>query len=74
MIKRIRGSLSAKIFLMTLGLLLLVSAVTYLCISQFLPAVYTDELTDSLYRASESLREELEDCDTLEDARSIARF
>lgn len=71
MIKRIRGSLSAKIFLMTLGLLLLVSAVTYLCISQFLPAVYTDELTDSLYRASESLREELEDCDTLEDALAL---
>lgn len=71
MIKRIRGSLTAKIFLVTLALLLAVSAVTYLCISRFLPAVYTDELTDSLYRASESLREELEVCDTLEDALAL---
>lgn len=45
MIKKIRSSLFAKVFMMTAALMAACCAVTYFCISQFAPYIYTHDLS-----------------------------
>lgn len=66
--KRIRDSLTAKIFLLTAGLLLLASMITYYSVACFLPNTYRIELEENLQRVSEEMRGELEKYDSLEEA------
>ncbi len=45
MIKRIRSSLSAKVFMITAILMAVCCSVTYFCITQFAPYIYTHDLS-----------------------------
>ncbi len=45
MIKRIRSSLSAKVFMITAILMAACCSVTYFCITQFAPYIYTHDLS-----------------------------
>lgn len=47
MIKKIRGSLSVKVFLLTAALMAACCAVTYLCIARFSPYIYSHRLEDT---------------------------
>ncbi len=47
MIKKIRGSLSVKVFLLTAMLMAACCAVTYLCIARFSPYIYAHRLEDA---------------------------
>ncbi len=47
MIKRIRSSLSVKVFMLTAALMAACCAVTYLCIARFSPYIYTHRLEDA---------------------------
>ena len=47
MIKRIRSSLSVKVFLLTAVLMAVCCVVTYLCIAHFSPYIYTHRLEDA---------------------------
>ncbi len=69
--KRIRDSLTAKIFLLTAGLLLLVSMITYYSVACFLPKTYRNELEENLRLVSEEMGEELERYGSLEEARNF---
>lgn len=69
--KKIRDSLTAKIFLMTACLLLLVSGITYACVSEFLPSTYQNELEENLQKMSEELKEELEQYASVEEAENL---
>ncbi len=45
MIKKIRSSLSAKVFMMTAVLMAVCCSITYFCITQFAPYIYTHDLS-----------------------------
>lgn len=59
MIRRIRNSLTAKIFLLTVSLLLAVSMITYGSVSLFLPSTYRHILGEDLRDVSQELEENL---------------
>ena len=46
MIKRIRSSLFAKVFMITAVLMVVCCSITYFCITQFAPYIYTHDLSD----------------------------
>lgn len=69
MIRKIKNSLSIKIFFVTVFVLCVSSALTYGCIAVFLPATYTNELDQALQEASEELIETLKSYDTVESGR-----
>jgi len=46
LIKKIRGRLSVKVFLITLLLMMSCCGVTYLCIARFAPYIYSHELSE----------------------------
>ena len=45
MIRKIRSSLSAKVFLMTAVLMAVCCSITYFCITQFAPYIYTHDFS-----------------------------
>lgn len=46
MIKKLRSSLSAKVFIITAALMAACCAVTYFCIAEFAPYIYTHDLSE----------------------------
>ena len=66
MIRRIRNSLTAKIFLLTVSLLLAVSMITYGSVSLFLPSTYRHILGEDLRDVSQELEENLRQYDSVE--------
>ncbi len=46
MIKKLRSSLSAKVFMITAALMAACCAVTYFCIAEFAPYIYTHDLSE----------------------------
>lgn len=66
-----RDSLTAKIFFLTIGMLVLVSMITYGSIAAFLPVTYQNALEEDLQRVSEELGEELERYDSVEEAWNL---
>ena len=58
--KRLRSSLTLKIFILTLFLLLAISGITYASVAVFLPKTYRNSLEKDLASVSESLKTELE--------------
>lgn len=71
MIRRIQNSLTAKIFLLTAVLLLLVSVLTYGSVSFFLPSTYRHMLSQDLQRVSEELGETLAKYDSVDNAANL---
>lgn len=69
--KRIKNSLTAKIFLLTVFLLLLVSGITYACVAGFLPSTYRNALEEDLQRVSTELTEELEGYQSIQEAEKL---
>ena len=53
--KRLRSSLTLKIFILTLFLLLAISGITYASVAVFLPKTYRNSLEKDLASVSESL-------------------
>lgn len=74
LIRKIKNSLSIKIFFVTVFVLCVSSAVTYGCIAFFLPVTYTNELDQALQEASEELIETLKSYDTVEQAETILSY
>lgn len=69
--KRLRDSLTAKIFLLTIFMLLMVSGITYACIAKFLPVIYRNELEESLQKKAEDLKGELERYQSIDEAKNF---
>lgn len=69
--KRLKDSLTAKIFLLTVCMLLMVSGITYMCIAKFLPVIYRNELEESLQKKAEDLKEELERYRSVDEAKNF---
>lgn len=69
--KRLKGSLTAKIFLLTVFMLFMVSGITYACIAKFLPVIYRNELEEGLQKTAENLKEELEKYSSIDEAKKF---
>ena len=75
MIKKLRASLTIKIFLLVSLLLLAASGVTYAAVVWFLPAFYSNELENSIDRLSQELKKIIESFSGIEEAsNAIALF
>ena len=69
--KRLRSSLTLKIFILTLFLLLAISGITYASVAVFLPKTYRNSLEKDLAAVSESLKTELESYASIEEAKNF---
>lgn len=69
--RRIKNSLTAKIFMLTSALLLFISGITYACVAGFLPSTYQNALEEDLQRVSEELRQELERYGSIDEAENL---
>ena len=69
--KRLRSSLTLKIFILTLFLLLAISGITYASVAVFLPKTYRNSLEKDLASVSESLKTELESYASIEEAENF---
>lgn len=67
-------SLTAKIFLITMGLLVLIGLLACLLISAFLPVTYENRLEESLQKSAEELVSELEGYEHYYDAENVLRL
>ena len=75
MIKKLRASLTIKIFLLVSLLLLAASGVTYAAVVWFLPAFYSNELENSIDLLSQELKKIIESFSGIEEAsNAIALF
>lgn len=75
MIKKLRASLTIKIFLLVSLLLVAASGVTYAAVVWFLPAFYSNELENSIDRLSQELKNIIESFSGIEEAsNAIALF
>ena len=75
MIKKLRASLTVKIFLLVSLLLLAASGITYAAVVWFLPTYYSNELEKSIDRLSQELAEIIQSFSSIEDAsNAIALF
>ena len=75
MIKKLRASLTIKIFLLVSLLLVAASGVTYAAVVWFLPAFYSNELENSIDRLSQELKKIIESFSGIEEAsNAIALF
>lgn len=75
MIKKLRASLTIKIFLLVSVLLVAASGVTYAAVVWFLPAFYSNELENSIDRLSQELKKIIESFSGIEEAsNAIALF
>ena len=72
--KRLRSSLTLKIFILTLFLLLAISGITYASVAVFLPKTYRNSLEKDLASVSESLKTELESYASIEEAENFLEF
>lgn len=68
MIKKLRASLTIKIFLLVSLLLVAASGVTYAAVVWFLPAFYSNELENSIDRLSQELKKIIESFSGIEEA------
>lgn len=68
MIRKVKDSLTAKIFLLVACLLLTASGITYTAIVGFLPVTYSNQLEENLNLMSQELAETIGDFRTVEDA------
>lgn len=68
MIKKIRTSLTIKIFLLVAALLLAASGVTYAAVARFLPTYYSNELEKSIDQLSQELVKTIESFSSIGDA------
>lgn len=72
--RKIKDSLTAKIFLLTIGLLLLVCSATCGLISTALPVTYRGELEEDLQKGAEELKKELERYRSWEEAETLLQL
>lgn len=69
-----KRSLTVKVFLLTAGLLLGISLLTWVLIVSFLPSTYENELENRLAAAAGELIEELEQYDSWEKAENLLQL
>lgn len=74
LIKRIRNSLAAKVFLLLTVILLVISLGICLVITYFMPEIYENELSEVLEDGTEELIKELESYETAEKAGRILKY
>lgn len=67
-------SLTAKIFLITMGLLVLIGLLACLLISAFLPVTYENKLEENLQKSAEELVSELEGYEHYYDVENVLRL
>lgn len=69
--KKIKNSLTAKIFLLTACLLLAVSTITYACVARFLPVTYKNQLEEELAEEAKKMIGQLEKCKSVKEAEGF---
>lgn len=68
MIRKIKGSLTVKIFLLIAALLMAVGTITYGMVVRFLPAYYSSRLEEDLDAVSEEMADTISSHEKIEDA------
>ena len=73
MIKKIKTSLTAKIFLSTMVLLILVCLLSVFSMARYIPETYSSSISAKLQKQANDLIPDLENADTLEDCFLLVR-
>ena len=73
MIRKIRTSLTAKLFLATTALLILVCLLSVFSMARFIPQTYSNRLSSELQKQANNLVPVLEKADSLEECYSLVR-
>ena len=71
MIKKNKSSLTVKIFLITMALLVAACSISVLCMAKYIPETYGSQLSERLQNEARKLAQELGECTSLEDCYTL---
>lgn len=71
MMRKNKSSLTVKIFLITMALLVAACSISVLCMAKYIPETYGSQLSERLQNEARKLAQELGECTSLEDCYTL---